>query len=203
MNKIYNLMSISMLIIFSIPVLAQNNDCQTRNQNYRSLRNVEIVQKVDQPFTSQEIAKFQGLFYYPIDCQALFTGKLYRNDPMKVINVETTKGEMVSVYNYGTVVVQIGEEEYSLEVYQNIDFPDFAGAATVFIPIKDETSGKSTFKDGRYLIIEPAGNEVVLDLNMAINPWENYNNNYSTMLVPASNVIRGPVQTGERKYEDR
>ena len=79
----------------------------------------------------------------------------------------------------------------------------YANKETVFIPFKDETSGQTTFAHGRYLILKPKGDNVVLDFNMAINPWENYNSMHSTLIVPASNVFRAPVQTGERKYEDR
>ena len=122
---------------------------------------------------------------------------------MKVISVQTTRGQTVSVYDYGVVPVTIDGEEYSLQVYQNIDLPDFAGAEIIFIPFKDKTSDSTTYKHGRYLIVEPAGSNVVLDFNKAINPWENYNQTHSTIIVPASNVIRAPIQTGERKYEDR
>jgi hypothetical protein len=71
--------------------------------------------------------------------------------------------------------------------------------------MKDDSTGNTTFEYGRYLIIQPpsSGKKVLIDFNMATNPWENYNKNYSTILVPAENIIRAPVTTGERKYEDR
>ena len=203
MTSIYKYVGMLMLIIFSIPAYSQNNDCQTRNRDFRAAKDSIIPQNVNQPFNAQDIASFQGLFYFPVDCQVMYTGKLHRNDPMKVINVQTTKGQMISMYDYGTIVVNIEGNDYDLQVYQNIDLPDFFGAETVFIPFMDKTSGKTTFAHGRYLIIHPSGTDVVLDFNMATNPWENYNGIHSTLLVPASNVIKAPVQTGERKYEDR
>jgi len=55
------------------------------------------------------------------------------------------------------------------------------------------------------VIIEPpsSGDQVVLDLNMATNPFENYNSNFSSLIVPASNMLLAPILAGERKYEDR
>jgi uncharacterized protein (DUF1684 family) len=203
MTNIYKLMGMFMLVIFSIPTFSQNNECQNRNQNFRSARDIAIIQTVNEPFNTADIDTFQGLYYFPIDCNSLFNGKIYKNDPMKVINVQTTKGQTVSVYDYGTVVVNLGGEDYSLKAYKNIDIPDFNGQETIFIPFKDKTSGKTTYEHGRYLLIDPKGTNVVLDFNMAANPWENYNGIHSTLIVPESNVIQGPVQTGERKYEDR
>jgi uncharacterized protein (DUF1684 family) len=206
MKSIIKLLGIAIFsFVLSVPAQSQDDECKTRNQNFRSGRDAIIAIDEDKPFAAADIASFKGLFYYPIDCKAVFNGKLHKLDPMKVISVETSKGGTVSVYDYGIVDVNIGGEDYSLRVYQNIDIPDFAGAETVFIPIKDNSSGNTTFDNGRYLIIQPpaSGKKVVLDFNMATNPWENYNSSYSTILVPAENVIMAPVATGERKYEDR
>jgi hypothetical protein len=196
-------MGMLMLIILSTPTFSQNDECENRNKKFRSDRDISIIQTVNEPFNIADIDTFQGLYYYPIDCNALLKGKIYKNDPMKVITVQTTKGQAVSVYDYGVVVVNLEGEEYNLQVYKNIDVPDFGSQETVFIPFKDMTSGNTTYEHGRYLPIEPKGSNVILDFNMATNPWENYNNIHSTLIVPASNVIQGPVPTGERKYEDR
>lgn len=206
MKNVFKLLGIALLIfVYTVPVQSQDDECLSRNQNFRSGKDAVIAIDEDKPFVASDIASFKGLFYYPVDCEAIYNGKLHKNDPMKVISVETSKGGTVSVYDYGVLDVNIGGEDYRLNVYQNIDLPDFEGAETVFIPIKDESTGNTTFGNGRYLIIQPpaSGKKVVLDFNMATNPWENYNKTYSTILVPDENIIRAPVTSGERKYEDR
>lgn len=204
MKSPYKLLGITMpIIVPTFPGSSENYDCLTWNQNFRTGRDTMIAQNENQPFSAQDIATFQGLFYYPVDSQTLQTVMLHRQDPLKVISVQTNRGQIASVYDYGTVIINLGGEDYSLQVYKNIDIHDFAGSETIFIPFKDETSGQTTFAHGRYLILKPGRNEAVLDFNMAINPWENYNSNYSTLLVPDANIIRAPVPTGERKYEDR
>jgi len=195
--------------LFGINLYGQSYDCKAENSQFRSDKNNWVVQDVDKPFSSTDIADFNGLFYYPVDCKYVFNGTLIRNEPMKVVNVETTDGGSAQLYDYGIVSFTIGGKEYNLTVYKNIGMPEFGNAKeTIFIPIKDGTSGpatNTTFASGRYLVIQPpaSGNKVVLDFNKATNPFENYNSKYSTLIVPSSNIIEAPLETGERKYEDR
>ena len=210
MKKNFKVFSLLIMIsLFGINAYGQEYDCNAQNNQFRSDKDAWITQDVDRPFSAADISDFSGLFYYPIDCKYVFTGKLSSPGALKVIEVGTSKGGTAQVYDYGTVSVDIGGQTYNLTVYKNIDLPEFDKAQeTIFIPIMDETSGaapKTTFANGRYLVIHPpaSGNTVVVDFNMAINPFENYNSNYPSLIVPASNVIRAPIQTGERKYEDR
>ena len=205
--KVFSLLI--MISLFGINAYGQEYDCNAENNQFRSDKNAWIIQDVDKPFNAADIADFNGLFYYPVDCKYVFTGKLTSPGALKVIEVATSKGGTAQVYDYGTLSVNIGGQTYDFTVYKNIDLPEFDKTQeTIFIPIMDETSGqkpKTTFANGRYLVIKPpaSGNKVMVDFNMAINPFENYNSNYSTLLVPASNVILAPIATGERKYEDR
>ena len=210
MKKNFKVFSVLIVVLLlGINLHGQSYDCKVENSQFRSDKNNWVVQDMDKPFSSADIAEFNGLFYYPVDCKYVFKGTLILNEPMKVVNVETTDGGSTQLYDYGTVSFSIGEKEYNLAVYKNIDMPEFSNAKeTIFIPIKDGTSGpttNTTFASGRYLIIQPpaSGNKVVLDFNKATNPFENYNNNYSTLIVSSSNTIEAPLTTGERKYEDR
>lgn len=201
-------------LLFVISMLAfntygQSYDCKGENAQYRNAKNIWITDSVDYPFSNGDIGDFSGLFYFPVDCKYVFTGTLSSSGALKVINVETSKGGTVQMYDYGTLSVNIKGETYHLTVYKNINLPEFKNnSKAIFIPIKDKSSGpkpKKTFANGRYVIIEPpaSGDQVVLDLNMATNPFENYNSNFSSLIVPASNMLLAPILAGERKYEDR
>lgn len=199
-----------LVISFTILVSAQGNDCKEKNRQFRNSKNNWIALQPDKPFSQAEINKFDSLFYYDIDCKWVMEGTLSASQAPKVVDVETTKGTIIKLVDYGTLSLDIGGEQYNLQVYQDIDMPDFSHApGTIFIPIKDGTSGekpKTTHANGRYVIIEPpaSGKRVMVDFNMAINPFENYNSIiYPTLLVPDGNVILAPLVTGERKYEDR
>lgn len=195
--------------LFTTVVSAQDNGCKAKNEQFRNDKNKWVVQHENEPFTQADIDKFTSLFYYDIDCDWVLNGTLMAYPAPKVVGVGTSKGAVVQLWDYGTLNVTIDGKEYNLQVYKNIDLPEFVNAPeTIFVPIKDETNGpkpKTTYDGGRYLIIEPpaSGDQVVVDFNMAINPFENYNNTYPTLIIPDDNVILAPIPTGERKYEDR
>lgn len=203
------LITIVLISLITSAASAQDDECKAKNEQFRMDKNAWIIQNVNEPFTQSDIAEFKSLFYYDIDCEWVLNGTLSVNPKPKVVNVGTSAGSPVQLYDYGTLSILIDGQQYNMQVYKNIDLPEFVHAPeTIFVPIKDSTSGPkplTTFGNGRYLIIEPpaSGDQVEVDFNMAINPFENYNNTYPTLIVPDENVILAPVLTGERKYEDR
>jgi len=207
-----NFKGLSMLFILTVLALnlnGQSYDCNTENSTYRTDKNTWIAKDVDKPFSAADRTDFSGLFYYPVDCKFVFTGTLSSVGSMKIVNVETSKGGTVQLYDYGVVSVDIAGKTYHLTAYKNIDLPEFSkNTEAIFIPIKDESSEgnlSTTFANGRYLVVQPpaSGNQVILDFNLATNPFENYNPGFSSIKVPNGNIINAPLTTGERKYEDR
>jgi uncharacterized protein (DUF1684 family) len=200
-------------LLFFMSILAfntygQSYDCKGENTKYRNTKDTLVAKDADDPFSSPDQHEFEGLYYFPVDCQYVFTGTISSPGALKVIDVETNKGT-IQLYDYGTLSVDVKGETYHLTVYKNISMPEFRNnKEAIFIPIKDKSSGpkpKETFANGRYVIIQPpaSGDQVILDLNMAINPFENYNSKFSSLIVPESNELLAPVLAGERKYEDR
>lgn len=209
-----NTMTTSVLVLSFLLASFQLNaqgssDCVADNQQFRKTRNQWIKTSPETPFDPSDLDEFNGLYYYPIDCDLQVEGMLKPNATPQKVNVSTTDGGSVSLIDYGTVKVRIKDVEYELKVYKNIDMPEFAEfSEAYFIPFRDATSAapyNTTFAEGRYLMVQlPAqGKKVVLDMNMAINPFANYNSTFSSLVTPGENVIAAPLQAGERKYEDR
>jgi uncharacterized protein len=74
----------------------------------------------------------------------------------------------------------------------------------VFVPIRDGSSGTTTYGGGRYLIDTVKGADLgggdralVVDLNFAYNPSCAYDPAWACPLAPAGNVIAAPVEAGE------
>ena len=67
------------------------------------------------------------------------------------------------------------------------------------MPFSDATSGRETYGRGRYLDleIEPDGS-VILDFNLAYQPYCAYSSAYSCPLTPAENRLAVPILAGER-----
>lgn len=74
----------------------------------------------------------------------------------------------------------------------------------VFVPLRDGTSGASTYGGGRYLIDTVKGadlgggeNGLVIDLNFAYNPSCAYDPAWACPLAPPGNVLDPPIDAGE------
>src|SRR5207244_1569192 len=80
-------------------------------------------------------------------------------------------------------------------------------AGGLFVPFKDQTSGKETYGAGRYLLdtiksadlgSDFATNEVVLDFNYAYHPSCTYDPIWVCPLAPPDSRLSIPVRAGER-----
>lgn len=76
----------------------------------------------------------------------------------------------------------------------------------VFLPFKDQTSGRGTFGGGRYLLDTIKGADlggddagrIVIDFNFAYNPSCAYSDRWVCPLAPIENTLPEPVLAGER-----
>jgi uncharacterized protein (DUF1684 family) len=68
----------------------------------------------------------------------------------------------------------------------------------LFLPFTDLTNGKETYAAGRYigLKIPKEGNELIIDFNMAYNPYCAYSDRYSCPVVPAANNLATEIRAG-------
>jgi uncharacterized protein len=78
----------------------------------------------------------------------------------------------------------------------------------VFLPFRDETSGRETYGAGRYLLdtvkgadLGMDGDRLVLDFNLAYNPSCSYDPRWACPLTPPANRLALPVRAGERHVE--
>jgi len=74
----------------------------------------------------------------------------------------------------------------------------------VFIPLRDGTSGRTTYGGGRYLVDTVKGADLggsdgslVIDFNFAYNPSCAYDPAWACPLAPAGNVLDTAIDAGE------
>lgn len=101
---------------------------------------------------------------------------------------------------------KLNGKNYSLSVYQADaevleKFPEYADL--LFLPFKDLTNGKETYGGGRYIDIKtPAGNNVILDFNLAYNPNCAYGSErFSCPIPPKENFLPAQIKAGEKSYK--
>ena len=173
---------------------------------YRAEKDARLMNTAVSPLSADQIQRFQGLSYFPIEYTYNLTGNFIPDDAPGKERLNLSGGGSSRFVKSGRVVFSLDGVEYTLSVYQNNDLQEFAGnPAQLFIPFKDATTGEQSHPNGRYVTITPPeqGNQVTLDFNKAMNPYGAYDSTIPSVLPPPDNVLTIPLPTGERKYDDR
>lgn len=149
--------------------------------------------------TTEEIDEFEGLDYFAFDSTfqivAKFTKKKGRSFEMP-----TSTDRKPWYKRYGYVDFEFEGASCRLEVYQNLElkqskkYHDY-----LFIPFRDATSTKATYGGGRYLDVRiPSDENLLLDFNLAYNPYCAYSYRYSCPIPPEVNTLKININAGEK-----
>ncbi len=149
------------------------------------------------PLEQEDRLTFTGLNYYPPDPAYRFILPLQAAEP-EPLTFQTSTGDE-RVYNrIGTVEFEVEGQPASLALYQAEEDDG------LFLPFRDATSARETYGAGRYL--EPAEVEqgqILVDFNLAYNPYCAYSPNYSCPLPPFENWLKIPIRAGEKNFKDQ
>jgi uncharacterized protein (DUF1684 family) len=150
----------------------------------------------DSPFR-QSGRELQALNYFPVDERyRVIVPRLRRPSPNdRPIALDTSDGERRSARRVALLDFVLHEQRLTLTGFRLGSSPP----GSLFVPFADATSGRETYGSGRYLDleIEPDGS-VVLDFNLAYNPYCAYSSAYSCPLAPPENRLPVPILAGER-----
>lgn len=182
--------------------LHDGNDPMERREEklkaFRAKRNLFFKEGPRSPLKEFDRKKFKGLVYYPINLKYAMVGVIerYPIEPKPIyVNLPTSKGREKKYVKYGKFRFKWEGKEYVLHIYRPL------GGGELFLPFRDQTSGKDTYPEGRYLNIEPmSGGEVLIDFNRAYNPFCEYNEKYLCPFAPKENWLDTPIQAGERRF---
>ncbi len=162
----------------------------------------ELKDTANHILNSEEVNSFKGLDYFPVDTAYKITAKF-----KKKLGPEfemPTSGTRTPVYRrYGYLYFEVNHKKCRLTVYQNIqlskseDLKDY-----LFVPFRDLTSSHATYGGGRYLDFEiPETKEILIDFNLAYNPYCAYSHRYSCPIPPAENTLSVEILAGEKYIE--
>ncbi len=166
--------------------------------NFQQSLNREFRNPETTPLTEEGLENFEGLEFFPLNQELMFKMKIRRTPQAKPFMMQRTKDE-VKYVKYGEVTFNYGEKTHRLSLYQNSDLidrnPDYENH--LFLPFTDLTNGEETYGGGRYLDLEiPDGEEIIIDFNMAYNPYCAYNKKYSCPIPPKENHLDMRVEAG-------
>jgi uncharacterized protein (DUF1684 family) len=145
------------------------------------------------PLTPAQQHEFEGLRYFPVDPGLRFELEIDRFPQQDQVQMLTSTGDLRTFTRVGTVSFQVDDQSATLTIFGN--------QHGFFLPFVDAQAGKETYGAGRYLDPElTSEGKLVLDFNLAYNPYCAYNENYSCPIPPAENRLSVPIRAGERNF---
>jgi uncharacterized protein len=158
-------------------------------------RKDEFFQKDRQsPLTREQKESFRGLNYFPENPDLRIETRLQELPQQDEIHMQTSTGDEQVYTRAGKIKFQVDGQDAELTVYQDEN--------GYFLPFVDSLAGNETYPAGRYLEPEklPNGN-LLVDFNLAYNPYCAYNERWSCPLTPFENRLKVPIRAGEKLPE--
>jgi uncharacterized protein (DUF1684 family) len=152
--------------------------------------------------TSQQIAVFRSLSYFPYDPKFRFILPIepIKDQPTVTINLQDDGPTLL--LPFGQISFTLAGADQYLTLYW---IQAYAGG--IFLPFKDATNGKETYSGGRYLLDTIKGadlgwevDRLVIDFNFAYNPSCAYNTRWHCPLPPAANQLAVSIRAGEMNF---
>jgi uncharacterized protein (DUF1684 family) len=141
--------------------------------------------------------EYKGFEYFPVDLSYRYELPLQRNPKAEKFIVMSTRGNQRNAQRLGWFEFRVGKTSCRLEATHLLDPGSGSDELSVFF--RDATSGKESYKLGRYVDAKklPNGN-YLLDFNMAYNPACAFSNYYNCPVPPKSNTLTAAIQAGEK-----
>jgi len=166
-------------------------------EKIRERHNKAFRKSPNSPLTAEQKQDFKGLSFFPIDEKFKITAKMKKFDEQEEIAILSSKGEERKYVRHAYF-------EFDLEGQKNrLIILTIPNQNYLFLAFKDNTTGKETYKGGRYVEIEKlSDNEIVVDFNLAYNPLCAYNDRWNCAGIPDENILQIPLRAGLKKYDD-
>ncbi len=147
------------------------------------------------PLTEVQKMIFNGLSYFPVNKKYRVRARFNKNPKEQIVKINITDGSLEEYFVYGWAEFSLDGKDLKLTIYKPVN--DDSGY--FFIPFYDETSAETTYGGGRYVEPEVVNNKtIIIDFNLAYNPYCAYNHNYHCPIPPRENNLKVPVLAGEK-----
>ncbi|WP_244592964.1 DUF1684 domain-containing protein [Pukyongia salina] len=170
---------------------------------YRAAENEMFKDPARTPLTKEGLATFKMLDYYPIDLGYRVKAKIVRTPGEEPFLLRTNTDRLPEYVKFGEAHFSLYNRDLVLNLYRSTESEDGSGMSnTLFVPFTDLTSGDGSYGGGRYLEFPiPAGDTMIIDFNMAFNPYCVYNENYSCPITPRENDLFVRIEAGMKDFK--
>lgn len=193
------LLAVIGFIIYSLQGGSSKENYPASIQKDRSEKEEFMKSREGSPFLKDSVP-FTGLQYFPIDEKYRIKAALEPIENKKVVILSTSDGKEQKYLEYAFASFTLEGIDNKLLILELMEMGPQRGK--LFLAFADETSGDETYGAGRYLDVKkvPAATSVVLDFNLAYNPYCAYNDSYSCPFPPKENILKIPIKAGEKNY---
>lgn len=198
-----------LLVLFSLSNVMAQDVTQFEHSKYiaeinkeRKQKDAEILTDDNSPIPAEEKTTFKKLNYFTPKVSYRKVASFTRFDQATRFLMKTTTERLPEYSLYGVLTFIHKSKKYSLNVYQNIELVKKPGYEKhLFVPFNDETNGNETYGGGRFLdLTETGADTLVIDFNLAYNPYCAYNHKYSCPIPPEENILKIKIKAGEIKW---
>jgi uncharacterized protein (DUF1684 family) len=191
------------LLVFVQSITAQAPWSQLEVLEFQNNMNTSFRDSIKSPLKEKDRRHFEGLDFFEINPKYAVIANFVRTKKEKPFEMPTTTSRKPLYVKYGELHFNIDGVACVLNVYQNLDliknprYKDY-----LFLPFTDRTSGAETYGGGRYLDMKiPKDKKVLLDFNLAYNPYCVYNEKYSCPIPPAANDLNVEIYAGVKNFQ--
>ncbi|MCU4754121.1 DUF1684 domain-containing protein [Halobacteria archaeon AArc-curdl1] len=159
------------------------------------------------PIPPEERDDFSGLSYFPPDpaYRVTATVSLADNPESSPVAMETSSGREVRYLRIATLTFDLEREDPDLEdgTYELTAYSQDGSTDTLFVPFRDKTTGQQSYRGGRYMELDVAGDledgqELVVDFNLAYSPFCAFSETFDCPLPPEENWLEVAIAAGEK-----
>ncbi|CQR53621.1 MULTISPECIES: DUF1684 domain-containing protein [Haloferax] len=154
------------------------------------------------PIPPEERDEFDGLDYFDPDPDYRVTASVETHADPEPVTMDTSTDGEVRYLRVATFHFELRDTDLSLGAYRQ----EHDDSPTLFVPFRDKTTGQQTYNGGRYMELTPDApldelDEVVVDFNLAYNPFCAFTEAFECPLPPEENWLDVVVPAGEQDYE--
>jgi uncharacterized protein (DUF1684 family) len=183
------------IVIYTLTDTSVKADYTTEISRFRQEKEAFFREGKGSPV--EDLRTFKGLRYYDPTPEYRIQAELSLIQGNDSISIQMSDGKTEKLAKYAYATFQLGGKSHQLLLLKH------AEEEGLFLPFGDQTNGFDTYGGGRYLDLELNKNErdkIMIDFNLAYNPFCAYNKNYSCPLPPRENQLAVEIRAGEKEY---
>lgn len=172
--------------------------------DFQKEMNKEFADSLTSPLKEEDRKVFTSLEFYPVNEKMIVEARFVKSKKEKSFKMKTTTEREPLYRKFGELHFEIEGRLFVLNVYQNIELSKRPGFKDyLFLPFTDLTCGEESYLGGRYIDMRiPTKEKVIVNFNMAYNPYCAYNYKYSCPIVPSENYLDIAIEAGVKKFHD-